>query len=402
MKKIVLAGAYGIQNAGDDAPMLVLKEALNHILDEDFTCTILARHVLDFDKSMFDAIILKNLEYESREASIDKWFSGLNFGDDRTQIEGISKEIKRADLLVIGAGNAFIDISIDVFRGPIPLMAIYCFLADLYRIPIVFYGVSVGPITSEWGRDLSQWMLDKASLVTVRDTQSVEYIKTHLNCSVVIQVLPDPVLGLKQDKLQKGDIDIEFFESAKASGKLILGIGLREIRSVVGTEERERVFLEIMRFLKANKQRFALVFIPNSTYPDDDDRFVAKEFVSQLEGLDVYAINERMHPGKLVSIYQYCDYTLAIRLHAAVFSVLAGVPVIAISYLPKVKGFISNVEQGAISVDIDELHGGKLDQCFSLLSKNKDTATASLSSYVDRSRPEVQSYFSQMVALIRE
>ena len=55
-----------------------------------------------------------------------------------------------------------------------------------------------------------------------------------------------------------------------------------------------------------------------------------------------------------------CDLTLAIRLHAAVFSVIAGTPVIAINYLPKVEGFMNGIDAGQNLIQIDNITAERL------------------------------------------
>ena len=48
-------------------------------------------------------------------------------------------------------------------------------------------------------------------------------------------------------------------------------------------------------------------------------------------------------------LYETCDRVLAIRLHGAVFGVMAGVPTAALCYLPKVRSFMGG--QNCIDVD---------------------------------------------------
>ena len=399
-KKIVLAGAYGIQNAGDDAPMLVLKNAFDQLSDKNIEYTVIARHVLEFDMNMFDANIMKNIEYESREAASGKWFNGLNFGDKRQDITSISEKIKGSDLLVIGAGNAFIDISIDLFRGPIPLMAVYCFLADMYEVPIVFYGVSVGPIRTELGRDLSRWLLRKAKIVSVRDTQSINYIKDDLKLRQEIVLMPDPVLGLTSKPISTYSLNINLIESERDRGKRIIGVGLREIRSIVGDQERDRVFTELISFFKSNRDRYLPVFIPNSTYPEDDDRKIASELVEKLDDVVSISINDRIHPAEIISIYRLCDCTVSIRLHSAVFSIMASTPVLAISYLPKVSGFASNLSASAIALEIDKVSLVSMNENIDGLLELKNDCLSEISRFLDQSASALEKYFSSIFGLI--
>jgi polysaccharide pyruvyl transferase WcaK-like protein len=135
-KKIILfAGAYGTQNAGDDLPLLVMCKNLKNFFNEkklDFR--VISRHPDPWEEQQYSVTMIKNLEFESREESTGKWFQGLNYGDDKKNLERIRDEIKNCDLLVLGAGNFLIDKTIDLFRGPIPFMI---FLPILLKIQIL-------------------------------------------------------------------------------------------------------------------------------------------------------------------------------------------------------------------------------------------------------------------------
>ncbi len=72
-KHVVLVGAYGIQNAGDDAPLLVMTDGLRRLHPEvDFSFTVFSRHPDPLLERVGGARLLPNVEYQSRAAAEGK------------------------------------------------------------------------------------------------------------------------------------------------------------------------------------------------------------------------------------------------------------------------------------------------------------------------------------------
>ena len=334
--KLLFIGAYGIQNAGDDLPLIVIKEWLEES-SLNFKFNVLSRHPNSWEEKEYGVQMIKNLEYESRESSIGKWFQGLNFGDDQKNICKVKRLIEDSDVLIIGAGNFLIDISFDIFRGPISLMAVYIFLAKLYNKKIMIYGLSAGPITNSFAKDLASYILNSADLVTVRDELSKVFIEKHLNVEKNIEILPDSTIGV--NKLEQNDT-VFLKENIPFEGKPVISFGLRDSKIFKDSNAVEQSIIQTVNKLKS---RYRFIFVPQSTYGEDDDRAYAQKLIKKIDAdVEVYIIKNRYAPKYLISVYEQSFLTIAIRLHAAVFSFIANTPVIALNYLPKVKGFMQS------------------------------------------------------------
>ncbi|MBW2282529.1 MAG: polysaccharide pyruvyl transferase family protein, partial [Deltaproteobacteria bacterium] len=258
-KHVVFVGAYGIQNAGDDAPLLVLTAGLRRLHPEvDFTFTVFSRHPDPLLERAGGARFLPNVEYESRAAAGGKWFRGFNVGDDRTDLEAIEAAIRDADLVVAGAGNVLVDIALDLFRGPIALLATYAFLADLFRTPFFLFGVTAGPLQTRHGRDLSAWIARRASAVTVRDQASAALLK-RLDADLAVDVFPDPVLGLvpASDAALERALAEEGLPPRGARPRL--AVALRDL-DFLGFDDG--LLVETLRRLSAE---YELLFVPQCT-----------------------------------------------------------------------------------------------------------------------------------------
>lgn len=340
-KRILFAGAYGIENAGDDLPLIVLSKKIKNILPS-IELRALSRHPNVWEEKKYGVKMIKNLEYESREDAKGKWFKGLNFGDDKEDIERVTKEIKNCDLIIIGAGNFLIDIAIDIFRGPVPLMALYVFLAKIFHKPVMLFGFSAGPLKTQIGINLSRWIIESADIVTVRDMLTQQFVENLLYLPKKIYQLPDPTLGAEvpsQICLEENIIKERINTKRK-----IIAIGLRDLSSLFSHKVTQEFLKQLVKYINLMKVQYSFLFIPQSTYKEDDDRLIAKEIVSLLDNDVEYTIIEnRYDPRELIGFYSICELTIAVRLHSAVFSIIARTPVIAINYLPKVEGFMRSM-----------------------------------------------------------
>ena len=400
-KRILFAGAYGIENAGDDLPLIVMCEELKKRAPNiEFEFHALSRHPNKWEEKQYGVKMIKNLEYDSRDEATGKWFKGLNFGDDKQDILRIRDEIKQSDLLVFGAGNFLIDITIDVFRGPVPLLAIYVFLAKLYHKPVMLYGISIGPLKTEWGKDLSRWIIENSDIVTVRDEQSKRELKNILVKPKRIYVLPDATIGVNPAKSKRVK-DILKEEGILESNKKKIGIALRDLSVVLPPSSAEEALRQLANSLNKLKDDCEFIFIPQSTYKEDDDRITARKFVQRLDSdLKYYIINHRYDPREIVGLYAYCDATLSIRLHGAVFSAIAGTPVIAMNYLPKVEGFMKSIGMDRFLINVDHIREELLLELFQEVLKNKNNLSEKINKEMNIKRKLVSQYAELAISLL--
>ncbi len=350
-RRVVFVGAYGIQNAGDDAPLLVLTEGLRRAHPEvDYRFTVLARHADPLLERLAGARVLPNLEYPSREDARGKWFRGFHPGDDRADLERIEEEIRAADLVVAGAGNALLDLSLDLFRGPIPLLATYAFLCDLHRVPLMLYGISAGPLATQRGRDLSAWIARRSRAVTCRDAASARLL-SELAPETSPIVLPDPVLGLAPATDAELARLFEAEEIPLEGERARLALALRDL-SFQGIDRGS-----IVEALRALESRYEFLFVPQCTGRDCDDREEAEAVAAELPRATCHRIRRRHAPQVLRRVYETARATLAIRLHGAAMSAMGGTPVVTLAYLPKVSAFLERVGLSEFGLDPARANG---------------------------------------------
>ncbi len=367
---ILCAGAYGIGNAGDDLPLICLCEGMRGYLpDHELEFRALSRHPDPWEEKTYGVTMVQNPEYQSCAEATGRWFRGLNPGDDPTVFASLREEIRQADLLVLGAGNALLDQTIDVLRGPVPLMSLYGFLAALYHTPLMIYGMSVGPLRTAWGRDLSRGLLEIARVVTVRDQGSVELI-AELSAEFPSQghesrpgpevhLLPDPAMAATLPPAGRGLELLAKENLTLPSDKTLIAVGLRDLERPLGLKAAHQLEESVVGLMDEMSGTAAFLFVSQSTYREDDDRELARRLAGKTRARCLL-IEERQHPADLIALYGLAQVTLAGRLHAAVFSSLALVPVVGIDYLPKVSGFMESLQGAGGVVAVNDLSAEKL------------------------------------------
>lgn len=364
--RIAIAGGYGHKSAGDDAPLMVLTDSLRQEFpNEEFEFAVISRHDDPRLMQRCGTRHVLNLEYDTREASRGKWFRGLNYGDDRQALEAVEKEIAEADVLVMGAGNMLTDIAFDILRGPMPLMGVYAMMAKLHRTPYLLYGMNVGPFRTRLGLLVAGWLARDAFAVTCRDYDSTGTLQG-LAGVAKIYTWPDPVLALvpAKDEWLARLWEREGIPERGSRPRLVVAV--RELR-FLGQSSPDMLVVNALRKLTDD---FEILFIPQCTYQDCDDRIEANAVACRLDpDAQVYSVRGEYPPDIIMRVYESADAALTVRLHGSVFACMAGVPVFAVDYLPKVRAFLDSIGAG--------------NQAFHLKQSKPDCLAAAIRGYAE-------------------
>lgn len=400
--RLLFAGGYGIENAGDDLPLVVMSDLLRAKRPATaLELRVLSRHPSPRDEERYGVTTVQNPEHASRHEAAGRWFKGLNPGDDPRDLDRIRCEIRRCDALVLGAGNWMIDRTIGPLRGPIPLLAIYVFLAEMYHRPVFLYGVSVGPLETEWGRDLCRWVVERAGVVTVRDRASRDLLASLLTEPREIHHLPEATLAARPPGPERVAALLRREGIEPRPGSSWLALGLRDLAVSLRGRELERAWDELAAFCDGLGPEHELIFIPQCTYFEDDDRMTARRFAARLDPrVRCHFVEGRHHPRDLIGLYQRCDAALAIRLHAAVFAVLGRTPVVALDYLPKVRGFLESVGLGEQAIPVEQIERRRLAQTWEAARRRWAADYNEIDRRISRAGREAEGYADLLLDLL--
>ena len=343
-RKICFAGAYGIKSQGDDAALVALVNELRH-RGRTFDGVVIARHASEDAYSQYGLRSVQNVEYDSKAQSEGKWFRGFNPSDDRTDLCKLQDEVATSDLLVLGAGNFLIDYSIDLLKGPIPYLLVLTLMARMGGTPVMWFGVSVGPLRTKLGRNFTKLAADLADQITVRDDRSIHELKD-LEFDGPVHWLPDPVIGVVPPSREVA-AKIPSFRRAHSLSERVVTISVRAL-----PDENELKFEKYISGFAEAADRIvdgynaALLFVPQCTYSHggllENDINVSRLVVDKMRHSEKAVIaQEDLSVEQCLSLYEDSFGSICTRLHANVYAAIQGVPPVAISYNPKVSEFMN-------------------------------------------------------------
>lgn len=307
MPVAVISGYYGFHNAGDEAMLYAVLEALRAAVPD------------------LRPVVL----------SADPAYTSARFGVravDRADIRRVVPELRRADLLISGGGGLLQDVtgpkSIIYYLGVVSL-------ARALGCPVFFYAHGVGPVNSALGRLLVRLVVGRAvGHITVRDPDSKEELVRLGVAENRVEVTADPVLGL----------DVSRFDRDRGR-ELLAGLGVDLAAPVAGVSVRpwagqEHFLPEIAGACDELAGRgWQVVLVPMHS-PQDD---AACRQVAALMRGRAAVLEGPLDFADVLSLCAHLDLALGMRLHFLIFAALHGVPLVGVTYDPKVNSFLKAV-----------------------------------------------------------
>ena len=309
--KIVLSGYYGFNNAGDEAILYSIISCLKE-LKPDIEITVLSNDPASTCKS-YDVL------------AVNRW-------DLREVVRAISK----SDVFVSGGGSLLQDVT--GIKSLLYYLALIV-LAYLLKKPVFFYAHGIGPINTPLGRFLTRTIVNNCvSSITVRDDGSKKELHS-IGVKKHITVTADPVLGVNiTQKIQKKGLDLVKKLGMDSQKEML-------IVSVRNWQGNETLYKELALCCDGYAKRGGQVLFLPMHFPHDLSacRRVAKNMQSKyFMAEDEYTVEQ------LLGVYCLAKTVIGMRLHSLIMAVACGVPVIGISYDPKIERFLEQIGRKAV------------------------------------------------------
>lgn len=308
-KHILLSGYYGFRNAGDEAVCFSVIQALRAEVPD---CEIT---VLSHDPAFTQDTLGVH--------AVNRW-----------KLSCLIRAMRCSDLFISGGGSLLQDItsrsSILYYLGTI-------FLAKIFRVPCLIYGQGIGPVAQSVNQRFMAKILNGVQGITVRDPESRRVLQ---DCGVQkkIFVTPDPVLGIDRQKINP-QVGRRLLERAGWRGEHPLIIcAPRPWKD----EDRVPVYAEALDQLAEEGYDILLL----SMYPQEE-RALCQAIANQMTHR-AYVFREEVDTESLVSLFAQAEMVIAMRLHALIMGAVGQDKLLAISYDPKVKAFMSLVQSSDI------------------------------------------------------
>ena len=304
-KRVVISGYYGFDNTGDEAVLFSIIQALYK----------------ECKKETIEITVLSNQPEKTREKygvkAINRW-----------NIKLIYKEIKHCDLLISGGGSLLQDVT---SNKTIPYYLLIIKMAQLLKKEVVFYAQGYGPVNQGYNKFLVKKVMNRVKHIFVRDIDSQKSLTEIGVTQTPIVVTADPVLGMETQKELPLDVTNTL---SSYKDKVRVGIYLRSWKNDELLIDKMQELCHILA-----KENVEMFFIPMQ-HPEDT------EFLKgiPLKELHQHSITNQLDVEEVFTLTGEMDLVIGMRLHALIMATAQEVPVVALSYDPKVDAFMSMVD----------------------------------------------------------
>ena len=300
---VVICGAYGRGNAGDDAILEAILQEMA-LIDPDMPATVLSKE----PKST-------RLAYRVRSVS-------------RTNMFALHSAMRHAKLYINGGGSLIQDVT---SRRSLWFYLLNIAVAKRCGCKVQMYGCGIGPVTRENHRRLAARVLNRyVDVITLREPDSREELRAMGVTKPEILLTADPALTLR--KAEDDQIDSVLLRAGIPPQGRYLCFALRQWR---GFEEKAPLFGAAARYAY---KTYGL--IPVFTAVEKHLDPAAARLAAQ--GLDIphYFLDDAGGAGTIIGALSRMEAVVSMRLHALIFAAGQGIPLAGVVYDPKVSAFL--------------------------------------------------------------
>jgi len=326
--KIVISGFYGLGNTGDEA---ILEAIIDNLREELHNPEI--------------TVFSLSPEKTAKQHNVKSVYRGW-----RHDNKGKIKALREADLLISGGGGLLQDTYPTKFIfGPLPYYLLIVFLAKLCGTKVMFFSQGIGPVNSTWGKILMKVFANMADFVTVRDQYSKELLHKLGVTKPKTVVTADIVFAFKHK------VDDACLNSLPLTGsEKLVAVSVRPWFS--HGEYYSQLAETLDRLIE--EEQITPVFVPMEGHHDVRASQQVMEKMKHKESCHLLGPN--FLPNQYLHFISHCQMTIGLRLHSLIFSALAGVPHIGISYDKKVESLLKRSGMWDYSFQLGEINVEKL------------------------------------------
>lgn len=308
MSDIVISGYYGYGNAGDEAMLAAMIEVLTE-LASDIKITVISGNPNETRKRHGVASVYR-----------------LNYPE-------IARVLSSSQLLISGGGSLLQDVTSE--RSLYYYLSIMM-LAKKLGIPVMLYAQGIGPVRGRLARSAMRYIGNMVDLITVRDEGSKAELKRLKVTKPQIHVTADPVLAMHPVDKQVGRDILR--KAGLESTKPLIGISVREWKE---WGHYKRVLAQVADQL-AVEFDVRIVFLPMQ-WPED---VAVSRKIANYTAQGAIVLTEEYTTNELLSLVGNFELLIGIRLHALIFAAVMHVPMVGISYDPKIERFLESLGEG--------------------------------------------------------
>ncbi len=258
--------------------------------------------------------------------------------------------------LVLGCGGGYLCSDPDEIFGWFTLVLLPFMIAHILARPLVLLPQSIGPLPNIRQRLPSIWVLRHARLIIAREPLSLHFLE---QLGVAQQAIPGPDMAFGMQAASSKIVEALFLDMGVTLDTAPRLIGI----TAINWEGQSQVFDRQARYEAAllgavnhfTTEGAQVIFFPQCTGPSqaEDDRRVAARIMAQATHPAYIFQMPELDPALLQAAYGKLDFLIGTRMHSVILAANAGVPSVAIGYLPKTAGILQDMdlEQYALAIE---------------------------------------------------
>ncbi|MDP4093055.1 MAG: polysaccharide pyruvyl transferase CsaB [Bacillota bacterium] len=322
----ILSGYYGSGNLGDDAILTAVIKNLN-MYKKYARILVIGRDPMDIK---------------------------LTYGVDsieRLNVIKMLRAFKNSRLFINGGGSLIQDVkstrSLVYYLGTIRL-------AKMMGNKVMLYANGIGPVNRKFNRRLTKWILNKVNFITLRENTSLNELNSMKIQRPETIVTADPAMAL-EPTTDTDALEIFKFEGIPETGPY----ACFSVRKWGMNEAYKEVIAKIADYITV-EYGLKCIFIPMQC-PGD---VMAADDVASMMKEKGYVFKNRYSVSQTLAITKKMDILIGMRLHALIFAVISGVPMVGLEYENKIEGFLRYINQyeQAMAGHVSELNFEKLKE----------------------------------------
>lgn len=305
----IICGAYGHGNAGDDA---ILKSVIQAVqgLDKDMPITVLAKKT--------DSI--------KRRYRVNSVYS-FHFAK-------MLRAMHKSKLYINGGGT--------LIQNATSQRSLWYYLFTLWAAKrlgnkVDMYGCGIGPVSGKMNIWLVRHVLNSSvDTITLREPDSMWELESFGVDKPSVLLSSDPALVLPP----AGESSAEAYMNSHGldpKGDYICFM----LRNWQGFDQKTSAFAAAARYAY-EKYGLTPVFLSLNLGPDTD----AAEKVCTGLGCPARILDDMDRPELIISVLSHMRLVVSMRLHGLIFSSLSGIPMVGVSYDPKIGSFLRYLGYG--------------------------------------------------------
>lgn len=335
MHRIVISGYYGFNNIGDES---ILKAVIDNLRErlEQIEITVLSKNP---------------------QATAEKY--GV-CARDRKSFFQVLWAVARSDLLISGGGSLLQDVTSK--RSILYYLAVM-WIALFFRKKILIYSQGIGPVNSKFNRRLMVKTLRRVDYIVVRDEGSREFLLEEGLSDSRIFVTADPVIRIRRPGLETGRKILQEAGFPEREEGPAIGIAIKGRKNDLAFQQ------ELCQGIRLLQERYGarIVLIP---FHFSEDMAITEAVTEQLENR-VTCLRQKYLTEEMLSIIGNMDVLIGVRLHSLIHAAIMDVPMIGISYDPKVNSFMKSMGLKALC-SVYDFEGEYLAEEYERIEKNRE------------------------------